>query len=74
MYPNQNAIFERLEVTKKYGLVSDYLVSWTGRGGRFNAKITVWGKKGTPDAVVQRYITRLLKGLVTERQISIADV
>ena len=31
MYPNQAAIFERLEVTKKYGLLSDYLVSWSGR-------------------------------------------
>jgi len=26
MYPNQDAIFERLETTKKYGLLSDYLV------------------------------------------------
>ena len=30
MYPNQDAIFERLETTKKFGLVSDYLVSWIG--------------------------------------------
>src|SRR5437879_882761 len=31
MYPNQDAIFERLETTKRFGLLSDYLVSWTGR-------------------------------------------
>ena len=31
MYPNQDAIFERLETTKQFGLLSDYLVSWTGR-------------------------------------------
>ena len=48
MYPNQDAIFERLETTKKFGLLSDYLVSWTGRAGRLSAKVTVWGKDGTP--------------------------
>jgi len=72
MYPHQDAIFERLEVTKKFGLVSDYLVSWSGRSGRFNAKVTVWGKNGTPEDVVQHYIARLLKGLVTDQQISVA--
>jgi len=72
MYPNQAAIFERLEVTKKYGLVSDYLVSWTGRAGRLNAKVTVWGKDGTPSEVVRHYVAQLLKGLVTDRQIVVA--
>ena len=27
MYPNWDAIFERLEATKQFGLLSDYLVS-----------------------------------------------
>jgi hypothetical protein len=69
MYPNQDAIFERLETTKRLGLLSDYLVSWSGRAGRLRARITVWGKNGTPQDVVQHYIARLLKGLVNERQI-----
>jgi hypothetical protein len=69
MYPNQDAIFERLETTKRFGLLSDYLVSWSGRAGRLSAKITVWGRDGTPQDVVQHYIARLLKGLVHERQI-----
>ena len=73
MYPNQAAIFERLEVTKKFGLVSDYLVSWTGRAGRLSAKVTVWGRDGTPEDIVQDYIARLLKGLVTDRQIVVAN-
>jgi hypothetical protein len=47
-------------------------VSWTGRSGRFRAKVTVWGKDGTPDHVVERYIAQLLKGLVPAQQISIA--
>jgi hypothetical protein len=73
MYPNQTAIFERLEVTKKFGLVADYLVSWTGRAGHLNANVTVWGREGTPDDVVQDYVTRLLKGLVPDRRISVVD-
>ena len=51
MYPNQDAIFERLEATKKIGLLSDYLVSWSGRSGRLRPKVTVWGKGGTPEDV-----------------------
>ncbi len=72
MHPNQDAIVERLEVTKKFGLVSDYFVSWSGRSGRLDAKVTVWGKDGTPEDVVQHYIARLLKGLVPDRQITVA--
>ena len=72
MYPNQDAIFERLETTKQFGLLSDYLVSWTGRAGRLSAKVTVWGKDGTPDDVVQSYVARLLRGLVGDGQIFVA--
>ena len=72
MYPNQDAIFERLETTKKFGLLSDYLVSWTGSAGRFKARVTVWGREGTADAVVLQYIARLLRGLVNGRRISVA--
>ena len=72
MYPNQDAIFERLETTKKFGLLSDYLVSWLGRSGRLSPKVTVWGKDGTPEDVVESYITQLLRGLVNDRQIFVA--
>jgi hypothetical protein len=72
MYPNQDAIFERLETTKRFGLLSDYLVSWTGRAGRLSAKVTVWGKDGTPEDVVQHYVARLLKGLVNVHRIFVA--
>jgi hypothetical protein len=73
MYPNQDAIFERLETTKKFGLLSDYLVSWVGRAGRLNPKVTVWGKDGTPEDVVEHYVARLLKGLVSDRHIVVAN-
>jgi hypothetical protein len=73
MYPNRDAIFERLETTKRFGLLSDYLVSWSGRAGRLSAKVTVWGRDGTPEDVVQHYIARLLRGLVNDGQIVVAD-
>jgi hypothetical protein len=72
MYPNQDEIFERLETTKKHGLLSDYLVSWSGRAGRLSAKVTVWGNDGTPEDVVQSYISQLLKGLVSDGKITVA--
>ena len=58
MYPDQDAIFERLETTKKFGLLSDYLVSWVGRAGRLSPKVTVWGRDGTPEDVVEHYVAR----------------
>jgi len=72
MFPNQNAIFERMELTKKFGLVSDYLVSWTGRSGHLTAKVTVWPNEATPDNVVRSYVARLLNGLVPSRRIDVA--
>jgi hypothetical protein len=72
MYPNQDAIFERLETSKQFGLLSDYLVSWSGRCGRLSPKVTVWATDGTPDHVVERYIARLLKGLVPDQKITVA--
>jgi hypothetical protein len=72
MYPNQDAIFERLEATKQVGLLSEYLVTWTGRSGRLRAKVTVWGRNGTPPHVIRPYISRLLKGLVPAQHIFIA--
>jgi hypothetical protein len=72
MYPNQDAIFQRLETTKQLGLLSDYLVIWSGRAGQLRAKVTVWGKDGTPAHVVQHYTAQLLKGLVPDRRISVA--
>src|SRR5689334_2033765 len=72
MHPHQDAIVERLEVTKKYGLLTDYLVSWSGRAGRLKAKVTVWPRAGTSEYVAQDYIARLLKGLVPDSQINVA--
>jgi hypothetical protein len=72
-YPNQDVIFERLETTKRFGLLSDYLVSWSGPAGRLTAKVTVWGKDGTPEEAVRHYVGRLLRGLVEDSQIFVAN-
>jgi len=72
MYPNWDAIFERLETTKQFGLLSDYLVSWSGRSGRLSPKVIVWGNNGPPAVVVVHYVAKLLKGLVNERRIFVA--
>jgi hypothetical protein len=71
MFPNQNAIFERLELTKKFGLVSEYLVSWTGRSGHLTPKVTVWRNEETPNEVLQFYIVMLLRGFVESRRVSV---
>jgi hypothetical protein len=71
MHPDQQAIYERLEATKQHGLLSDYLVMFSGRGGLFTPKVAVWGRDGTPQDVVQQYVARLLKGLVADRQITV---
>jgi hypothetical protein len=73
MYPNQDVIFERLETTKQFGLLSDYLVSWSGRAGQLSAKVTVWGKDGTPKEVVRHYVGRLLRGIVKNDRIFVAN-
>ena len=64
MYPNQDAIFERLETTKKFGLLSDYLVSWVGRAGRLNPKVTVWGKDGTPEGTYEGMVRHNVRTIV----------
>jgi hypothetical protein len=73
MYPKWEAIFERLETTKQFGLLSDYFVSWSGRSGRLSPKVTVWGKDDTPTDVVGHYVAQLLKGLVNKHQIFVAS-
>lgn len=69
---SQAAIFERLETTKKFGLVSEYFVTFTGRSGRLNPKVTVWSNGAASEDVVRRYIASLLKGFVPAKKISVA--
>jgi len=71
VFQNQDAIVERLEASKEFGLVSDYLLSWTGSAGQLAAKVAVWGNGTTTEDVLFRYVADLLKGFVPEQHISI---
>jgi len=68
----QDAIFERLEVTRKFGLVTDYLVSWSGLAGCLKPKVTVWRSADVAEVLLHSYVAELLRGMVPEQRISIA--
>jgi hypothetical protein len=67
----QEAIFERLATTKKFGLVSEYHVSWSGPSGQLKPKVVVWRNEMSSDEIVQDYVARLLRGLVPAQRIKI---
>jgi len=71
IFINQDAIVQRLEASKEFGLVSDYLLSWTGSSGQLAAKVAVWGNGSTTEDVLLRYIANLLDGFVPEQRISV---
>jgi len=48
VYPNRDAIFERLETTKQFGLLSDYLVSARPKAYKQNAEAMDAFKKTSP--------------------------
>jgi hypothetical protein len=61
-----------LEVIKKKGLISEYLVSWNGRDGRLTPKVTVWRTENTlPVHRVRGTIARKLFGLIPAERINI---
>ncbi len=70
--PHEDAIFQRLEATKKHGLVSEYLLSWTGGPHEHKPKVTVWPNAASTEDVVKAYIAKLLHGLVADRRIIVA--
>jgi hypothetical protein len=72
-FPDEEAIFQRLEATKRCGLVSEYLLSWSGRPEDWRPKVTVWLSDGSGDEAVKDYLVKLLRGFVPDRQIIVAD-
>ncbi len=66
---NHARITRLLERVKSRGLISEYLVSWTGRRGHLRPKVTVWHEGGCDrdkDELAQR-----LLGLVSAQQINL---
>jgi hypothetical protein len=62
----------RLDRAKGRGLISEYLVSWRGHGGRLTPKVVVWSETGARTQVRSELVRSLL-GLVPSRQILIVD-
>ena len=71
--PDEDAIFKRLEATKQFGLVSEYLLSWSGGPNEWMPKVTVWPNGASADHTVKDYMVKLLRGFVSDRQIIVAD-
>jgi hypothetical protein len=69
----QEAIFERLETTKKFGLLSDFHITWSGRRGNLVPRVQVWSNGATANDVVQDYVAKLLRGLVPVHQIAVSE-
>ena len=70
--PHEDTIFQRLEATKKYGLVSEYPLSWSGGPHEYKPKGTVWPNGSSTEDVVKGYIGKLLRGFVSDPQIIVA--
>jgi len=71
--PYEDAIFQRLEATKRCGLVSEYLLSWSGGPNDWKPKVTVWPNGVAAGGTVEDYMVTLLQGFVPDRQIVVAD-
>lgn len=72
-FPDEEKISERLEATKKLGLVSEYLLSWIGGPDDWSAQVTVWPNGASGENGLKDYMAKLLRGFVADRQIVIAD-
>ncbi len=62
-----------LDRAKGQGLISEYLVSWRGRGGRLKPKVTVWRDTGAAPSKLRDKLAAALFGLVPSTSILIVD-
>jgi hypothetical protein len=56
-------ISERLDGLKRRGIVSEYLVAWTGRSGHLQPKIAVWSAEVPGDRTLAQELASLLADL-----------
>jgi hypothetical protein len=72
-FQHHDRIAGTLDLVKGQGLISEYLVSWRGHGGRLEPKVVAWSEAGTrPDTVRGKLIWSLL-GLVPSKRILVVD-
>ncbi len=72
-FRDRHKIAGRLARAKGRGLISDYLVSWRGRGGRLEPKVTVWRDAGVMSGELRDRLVRSLAGLVRSGHILVLD-
>ncbi len=69
---NHARITRFLETIKRNGLISEYLVSWNGRGGRLEPKVTVWHEpRSVARHNVRNEVAQKLLGLVAANRINL---
>lgn len=73
VFPNRNQIARMLELVKGEGIISDYFVSWRGRGGRLEPKVAVWSQAGAAADRARGKVVRSLAGLVPRERIVVVD-
>ena len=66
---HHDLIAEKLEMARTMGLVTKYWVRPDGHSDRIEASVRVWRSPTATDEDIKTYLTRLLAGLVSDRQI-----
>lgn len=67
---NHARITRSLETIKRNGLISEYLVSWKGRGGRLTPVVTIWhAPRRAGDQALRSAVAQKLLGLVSATRI-----
>lgn len=72
-FSNYDRIAGTLDRAKGQGLISEYLVSWRGRGGRLKPKVTVWRDAGATPGTLRDKLAKSLFGLVPPTHILVVD-
>ncbi len=72
-FQHHDRIAGRLDRAKGQGLISEYLVSWRGRGGELKPRVVAWREAGAPRETVRGRLVRSLFGLVPSRRILVVD-
>jgi hypothetical protein len=69
----QNAIVEKLEVTRANGSVSEFLISWVGMHGHLTPNVTVWRARDQSEAEIKKRVNDILAGLVSAQNITVLE-
>ena len=66
-FVHRDQIAEKLEIARTLGLVTRYVVLPTDQGAKLSVR--VWPGPGTSEQAIRHYLTRLLDGLISDREV-----